>query len=377
MSIFRKLFGNRGPQGQPPSPPPRETTPAVIHESAEARVLDGSTDLNVVGEASYQENLWAVVGEGRSKEETVRVQISALLTAETDNPYDTNAISVWINGLRVGYLSREDAARYRPGLLALQNRMNTRIALRGAIVGGGIRDDGPGRLGVFLRHDPTDFGLRHRVPLAVAGTTMRTGMTEAIASDAADDSYDLGWVADLPSDPLRAISMLRRLLENETDPIDRHFMFHNLEESLYKSREIFAAALDEFDECCIKHDLEMDTIRSAFMKKWGKVPWLHTYGQMCIRMAKAKRFEDALRWAERGISVYGEDAARPDAVSDLLKRAAGYRTKLLPPEVSVSRVARTNEPQEESLTCARCGRTFGRLRSRGRKPTLCQDCRQG
>ena len=294
--------------------------------------------------------------------------------AETDNPYDTNAISVWINGLRVGYLSRADAARYRPGLLALQDRINARVALRGAIVGGGVYDDGPGRLGVFLRHDPTDFGLRHRVPVAVPGSTMRTGMTDAIASDASDDSYDLGWLTDLPSDPLRAISMLRRLLQGEADPIDRHFMFHHLEESLYKSRDVFASALDEYDECCTNHDLEMDAIRSAFMTKWRKIPWLHTYHQMCIRLAKAKRFEDALWWAERGIRVYGEDPARPDALTDLVKRADSYRAKLSPPEARAPRVARKREPTTESLTCVQCGTTFERLRMRGRKPTLCQDC---
>ena len=33
------------------------------------------------------------------------------------------------------------------------------VLLVGVIAGGGIREDGPGRLGVFLRHDPADFDL--------------------------------------------------------------------------------------------------------------------------------------------------------------------------------------------------------------------------
>jgi len=41
---------------------------------------------------------------------------------------------------------------------------------------------------------------------------------------------------------------------------------------------------------------------------------------MAIRQAKARSFEQALWWAERGIAVYGSDAARPDAVDDLKKR---------------------------------------------------------
>jgi hypothetical protein len=39
------------------------------------------------------------------------------LAAEADNPDDANAVSVWVQGLKVGYLSRDDARRYRPGLL--------------------------------------------------------------------------------------------------------------------------------------------------------------------------------------------------------------------------------------------------------------------
>ena len=155
-----------------------------------------------------------------------------------------------------------------------------------------------------------------------------TGLSEAIASDAEDDSYDLSWLNDLPSDPLRSIAMLRKLLEAERDPIDRHFMFHHLEAALYSSRDAVSSALAEYDECCRAHDAEMETIRDAFIAKWQQVPWLHTYKQMCIRLAKAKRFDEALQWAERGVRIYGPRAARPEAIEDLVKRAATYRAKL-------------------------------------------------
>jgi hypothetical protein len=72
----------------------------------------------------------------------------------------------------------------------------------------------------------------------------------------------------------------------------------------------------------------MDVIRAAFVAKWGRIPWLETYKQMCIRLAKAERFDEALRWAERGIALYGANVARPDAVEDLRKRAEKYRAKL-------------------------------------------------
>jgi hypothetical protein len=68
-------------------------------------------------------------------------------------------VAVWVQGLKVGYLSRANARCYRPGLLSLQRRHGQPVALSGVIASGGIREDGPGRLGVILRHDPTDFGL--------------------------------------------------------------------------------------------------------------------------------------------------------------------------------------------------------------------------
>jgi len=120
----------------------------------------GDIGLQVVGESYYQDALRQVIGgDARNR---VRVEIVAVLKAETDNPYDPNAVSIWIDGLKVGYLSRADAARYRPGLLALGLSYRRPIALAGVITGGGIRANGPGLLGVFLRHDPRDFGVSSR-----------------------------------------------------------------------------------------------------------------------------------------------------------------------------------------------------------------------
>ncbi len=105
-------------------------------------------------------------------------------------------------------------------------------------------------------------------------------------------------------------------------------MFNELEHALYRSRDAFTSALDDYDEACGLNDAEMDGIKDAFITKWGKIPLLETYKQMCIRLAKAREFEKALWWAERGIAVYGPDAARPEIVEDLKSRAETYRTKL-------------------------------------------------
>ena len=375
MGLFRKLLRGGQPADQPQDAS-RDARPAWMRDGMQAQLYDGDVDLEVVGESHYQDNLWRLVGGRSSPDERARVDIHAVLVAETDNPYDPNAVSVWIRGLKVGYLSRDDAQRYQPGLLALQKKHGQPIALPGVIAGGGMREDGPGRLGVFLRHDPADFGVPGEAPSHPAGSGMRTGLSNAFATDAADDSYDLAWMDDLPDDEIRAITKLRQLLQRDPDPIDRHFMYTQLEALLYRSRDAFTSALEEFDEACHQHDSEMDTIRQALMAKWGQVPWLETYRQMAIRQQKAKDFEQALWWAERGIAVYGNNAARPEAVEELQKRAVAYRAKLRPtPRLSPPKVSQLPHPEIETLVCIACGREFQRAPARGRKPLHCPECR--
>jgi DNA-directed RNA polymerase subunit RPC12/RpoP len=376
MGFLRRLLGGGEQPPDRPSASSADQRPAWMRDGIEVQLCEGREDLEVVGEASYQDNLWRVVGGRGLLEDRVRVDVYAVLVAETDNPYDANAVSVWVQGLKVGYLSRDDARRYRPGLLALERKHGKPIALAGAIVGGGIRADGPGRLGVFLDHDPADFGLRPMSPPPPSGSAMWSGLTDALATDEADDSYDLSWMSDLPADDLRAIKMLRQLLEREADVIDRHFMYAHLEALLYRCRDVFASALDEYDQACRQHDAEMDSIREAFVGKWGQVPVLETYKQMAIRQQKAKNFEHALWWAERGITVYGADCARPEAVEDLQRRVETYRAKLSPrPRSSRPTAVRPNQAETEVLTCTNCGQEFQRTRVRGRRPIHCPECR--
>jgi hypothetical protein len=101
------------------------------------------------------------------------------------------------------------------------------VALDGVICGGGPREDARiGFLGVFLDHDPADFGLpRHHVSTGY----VRTGLSEAIATDLEDDSYDLSWLNTLPTDDDEGVDQLQALLMSEDEPIDRHYMFCELE----------------------------------------------------------------------------------------------------------------------------------------------------
>src|SRR6266540_4106169 len=96
----------------------------------------------------------------------------------------------------------------RPGLLRLMEESPTgRVALEGQIVGGGPRRDGIGFLGVFLDHDPADFGLA--LQRAANGRSLRTGFSDAMVTDLDDDKYDLSWYGELSENDVTAIKQLR------------------------------------------------------------------------------------------------------------------------------------------------------------------------
>src|SRR5262249_2517025 len=291
---------------------------------------------------------------------------------------------------------------YLPGLKQVMSVRGGYVALRGVIVGGGYYDDGPGRLGVWLEHDPADFGVRPVVfsrpappgHSSVDGV-MRTGFTEAWLTDAEDDSYDLSWFNDLPEADRPAIAKLRALLAADPDPIDRHFQFAELETRLYRSRDLYESALAEYHEACARHDAEMESICEAFMAKWGKVPLLDTYRQMAIRQPKKNDWQACKWWAERGLALYGKRAARQEAVEELLKRrnraiakleaaaTPSRQTRLESPQWAVVAAtspecmpeASDSRAELEILLCQQCGSRFERMRVRGRKPMLCPPCR--
>ncbi len=349
----------------------QQSLEAVLHggqqQSLEAVLLGGDELLKVVGESFYQEALWAIVG-GRTRD-LVHEDVIAILVPEADNPFDENAISVWVYLKLVGHLSREDAALYRAGLLRLiAEKDNRPIALSGRILGRGeIEEENRlSYLGVFLDHDPADFGLeRHPAP-----PLFETGWGLA----------DLSWQMTLSLEDSTAISQLRSLLETERAPFSRHYVYSALEERLYHCRNAFPSALDDFDAVCEQHAQEMDTIRPALVAKFEALPVIAMYKQAAIRCAKAKRWLDARQWAERGIAVYGDEAARPEVVDDLRKRLEHASAKLEEaahpkprrPRKTPITIATT---ELETLVCTACGASFQRVRSRGRKPKLCPNCR--
>jgi hypothetical protein len=291
--------------------------PSAIAPSFEMALHTGYENLEVVGESHYQDNLWRIVGSRSS--ERVDVPVYAVLLPEKDNPYDANAISVWVNGLLVGHVPRDLAAAYRPGLIELERREGKRIALNARVIGGGMRHEGPGSLGIFIDHDPTDFGIAHH---GISDGDIYEG-----ESGAQLDGH-LAWLSSLSADPATAVTALRLNLTTTRDPLDRYYLYLELEKRLYRLRAETPTALADFDAACAAHDSEMGAMRPALLAEFKLVPYLHTYHQMAIRQAKAKEWTLALWWAERGLAVYGREAGKPDWPEDLEKRVRSFRAKL-------------------------------------------------
>jgi HIRAN domain-containing protein len=127
------------------------SSPSGDRVSAEAVIFDDDdcTELvAAVGESHYQDALIAICGSKRW--EKVAFDCLAALVPEPSNPYDSNAISVQINGRPVGYLSRADARAYRR---LVNDAAPQYIACEAHIAG---REEGSetSNLGVFLKLPP-------------------------------------------------------------------------------------------------------------------------------------------------------------------------------------------------------------------------------
>jgi hypothetical protein len=122
---------------------------------------DGSC-VDVVGESRRQSVLEVAAG-GRSIDGARQPDHIAVLLPEPTNVYDANALRVFLPEGRVGYLSRDDAVRYRSVVDELAARGQV-LAARASITGGWDRGDGDrGSFGVVLyMSDPIRLGQEIR-----------------------------------------------------------------------------------------------------------------------------------------------------------------------------------------------------------------------
>lgn len=116
----------------------------------------GTFAVDVVGVSRRQDVLAAIVDRhGRSGR---TMTLDALLVLENTNPHDANAVRVEIDGALIGYLSRDNAVRYRADLAAA-NTPGATVQCKARIVGGFETASG----------ERASFGVRLDLPPMEAG----------------------------------------------------------------------------------------------------------------------------------------------------------------------------------------------------------------
>lgn len=125
MGLFQRLIrGAREPAAKPISTSAVHTGPITDWPTREFDNVNYSACLfdppargtvEVVGESHYQGTLERIAG-GRTIDGPRYPDHQAVLMPEPSNPYDRNAVRVYLGPPHalVGYLTREDAVRYRP-----------------------------------------------------------------------------------------------------------------------------------------------------------------------------------------------------------------------------------------------------------------------
>jgi hypothetical protein len=100
----------------------------------------GDFEFEVVGESYYQKNLKVIAGShGKQSAETAVV---ATLVPLDDNKFDKNAVQIVVADSLVGYLTREDAPRFRRRLSACKLGSTTVTTCDALVVGGFIKKNG-------------------------------------------------------------------------------------------------------------------------------------------------------------------------------------------------------------------------------------------
>jgi hypothetical protein len=121
MGFLRRLLGSSPELTTAPEAPERLPTFDLGDRRgdlpADGFALASGPGMEVVGESHYREAITAIVG-GR-RQEAVKLVTWAALVPEPENTFDPNAIGVRIGGVKVGHLSRGDAAAFGPVLARL------------------------------------------------------------------------------------------------------------------------------------------------------------------------------------------------------------------------------------------------------------------
>lgn len=132
MGLFNLLFGQR----------------RVYIQPLGAIKGDGEFAFDIVGESFHQPELERLAG--KKTQDAKAVQKTAILLHEPSNPHDKKAVAVHIDGLKVGYLSRDDARSYLAQLKRSSIPILSPLSAQAMIIGGWRRKGSEGAYGVKL-----------------------------------------------------------------------------------------------------------------------------------------------------------------------------------------------------------------------------------
>lgn len=286
--------------------------------------------LNVVrGESHRQEAIARFCGPLRDR--GYLVPVSVTLRREPSNPVDRNAIRVDIGASQVGYIAKEFATQMSP---LLDKAKCKEFTVAGVITGGAF--DAPS-LGVHLwldrRVSPgpsiliedeirNQFEVWWEYEPKRAATAEPTRGNEVPGTRTGASIHSGRWTAFADSELVTRVKLAREFLQSETDPLERHYAFNVLEEALYKCRDAFPTALEEFESTCEEHHKEMPEIRAGLISLLSGVPFLPTYKQIAIMKTKSKQYDAAVDWCRRGLEIYEGVALESEGTDDLQSRLA-------------------------------------------------------
>jgi hypothetical protein len=112
--------------------------------------------VEVVGTATYQEAL-ATVADA-PPDASLHVEKWAHLIPEPENPWDRNAVAVYVEGRKAGYVPREHTAAYAALLGQIWTNYHGRAVCR-AVVGGGLHQ-ATSQVGAVTQVDEAQYGVK-------------------------------------------------------------------------------------------------------------------------------------------------------------------------------------------------------------------------
>lgn len=128
-------------------------------------------------------------------------------------------------------------------------------------------------------------------------------------------------------DPQKSIAIAEEILSISKNPLDRHFAFNYLEKALYRLREE-AGMIERFENACIAHHQEIDSIVPTLRAHDGLLPVIPMYKQMAIHKEKTGDLQAAIEWSKAGLWVYKGDCIKKDHENDLRKRVQRLEAKV-------------------------------------------------